>query len=135
MEAAVGLLRTTPGVTAIVGRRVRFEIARPYETMPYLIYQTTGLGESVADTGEVRIEKYGLQFKVYSLDGVVSVRALEEIEKAFERTSLALEEGECLDFEKTGQALEPDPDQTEEGENVWMGIIAFDFTIQHKPKE
>lgn len=108
--------------------------------MPYLIYYTLASGPPERDTSDEQVEAVPVMFNVFSVSDVVSAQLVELLERLFmgrnpdlSRKLPELEEGRCIDAIKSNEELSLDPDRTEQGKQVWIGRVSFEFMVQRDP--
>ena len=109
--------------------------AKETSPLPYIV--VTGLPSLslVVSTSEQGIENRGVRFSVFAKTAQTCYEILASIEKLFVGRVLVLTSGKCMDCVKGSDDCSIDPDKTEEGEDVWHGVLDIDFTVQRGPGE
>jgi hypothetical protein len=128
-----GIVRTLKNWSAIrdVVTGVHFGYAPDSNSMPYVRINMLP-GMDIEDTtGAAQIERRVFEIQAFSTDVVVVTTLMEEIEKALKET-IDLEEGRCLEVNKTSDLVEEDPDRTEEGERVFFGTGLYEALDQRE---
>ena len=102
--------------------------------MPYLLVTSVGGFMPVYYTARNRqLEHITVRFQAWSKSIDTAMTTVERIEKIFRTANVALESGTVVCTSKSSDGIEIDSDPTDDGHDVYMGIIDLDFTVQRNP--
>ena len=95
-------------------------------SFPYLVIVPIGGFPDAENTGSTRLERESVLFSVFSTSDTEAARLIRLLEKA-----LLLLPVKEANFVSSG--LEKDPDQTNEGLDVYIGRLVMEFVLQTTP--
>jgi len=101
--------------------------------MPYLIISRLGAFRPTYFTHAQQIEYVPLRFQAWSLSAETVISVVERIERLFRTTLPSLDDGTVMQALKDSDGLEIDPDPSDDGNDVWQGVLDMEFTIQRNP--
>ena len=101
--------------------------------MPYLVVSTAGGFLPQYYTGSQQVEHITVRFQAWSTSAETAIDTVERIESIFRNANPALDSGTVICVTKGSDGLELDPDPTDTGHDVWMGILDLDFMVQRDP--
>ncbi len=128
LTAVHAQLLASDAVSGIVGTRIMFE--RTGDEMPYLVIAMQPSSPADRNTGDWYMEGRSLLFNAYSTDSAEVGTLLEAIETELTGTLPTLASGATMDVAKMSDDMDLDPEQTDEGEDIWHGILNLEFTVQ-----
>lgn len=108
--------------------------ATDHAGLPHLV--VTGLGGFLPQyytTKTQQVEQMTVRFQAWSEDIDSAISTVERIEKIFRSANVALDSGTVICTTKGSDGIEMDPDPTNEGHDVYMGIIDLIFLVQRDP--
>lgn len=113
------------------GGKVWLYRAASTEPLPFTVMQPLPSGEPEQTTAtHVQTEMRPIRFILYTTDPEDAADFPGKIETYFENNRPTFDSGRCLAVQKTSEGLELDPSSSEEGEEVWQGIVQMQFHIE-----
>lgn len=109
----------------------RFAGVQPRKTkLPYVNFNQIDTFQEDVDTSGTRINNVVIRFDIWGTNSVEVAKRNDTIKDFYLKNNITLDVSErLLNTQLSGEALELDPDQIENGKEVWHGILDLLFLV------
>jgi len=103
-------------------------------SLPYLVASgLSGFPPVYTTTRTIQIDHMTVRFQAWSESVDEALTTVQRVESIFRAANPVLDSGTVICVTKGSDGIEIDPDPTDSGHDVYMGIIDMEFTVQRDP--
>ena len=112
---------------------VHWGLAIGHEKFPYIVLRPQNVLQEDLDTSDSKVENPSFYISCFTTGFLEATTLVDRITNMMVRREeeLLVEKGNLMLIVKEASSITLDPDRTEKGEEVWMGLINFRFMYQY----